>query len=183
MKSQKVITFQLDSLEWTGGVADNFANTPLGILSKPIGIERIAELEWTIMDENIITIFTVEPETQLKYWLKIPGNVRDKITKFTHDILPFENDKIFDRHLLGYSSENPINGNKYIGFIFESILTELKIGLYVYMQAKINFNDEAKKFMENYIEEINSIDIKNLEQIEIRKESRFKKLLSLFRKS
>lgn len=177
MKS-KVITFKLDSFEWEGGVSDNFAETPLGILSKPLGIEQIAEVEWTIVFDNFISIHPINPDIQLKYWLKIPEKPRKKIRYLSETIFPFHDTNIYDRYLLAYSVEN--EKDKYIGFTFESMLSESKVGIYVYTQAKINCSVEAKDFLQKYLEELLNLDINSFESNEQNK-SRLEKFLELFR--
>lgn len=151
MKS-KSISFKLDSLDWTGGASDSFKETPLGKISSPLPIEEIAMVEWTIVDDNYITIVPVVRDTQIKYWLKLPEKAREKIIEYTQDLFPFEKKDITDRFLLAYSIEK--DNKKSIGFIFESILMASKASLYVFTQADIESDLSAKDFLGNYINTI-----------------------------
>jgi hypothetical protein len=173
------VTFKLDSLEWEGGVSDTFEKTPLGVLSEPLNIEQIAEVEWTIVYENFISIFQVEPGTQLKYWLKVPEKIRNKIKKYSEEIFPFESNSISDRFLLAYSVEN--HDDKYIGFTFESMLKESKVSLYVYTQAKIHTGGEAKVFLENYLKGIHDLNIEQILEEEQKRRSFAQLVMELFR--
>jgi len=166
-------------MEWEVGVSDNFEKTPLGILAQPLKIEQIAEVEWTIVFDNLITICPVEPSTQLKYWLKVPEKARNKIKKYSEEIFPVESKSIYDRFLLAYSVEN--HDDKYIGFTFESMLKESKVSLYVYTQAKINTAGEAKKFLESYLEEIHNLDLEKIKEDERKRNSLTKIVMELFR--
>jgi hypothetical protein len=173
------VTFKLDSLEWEGGVSDNFERTPLGILSQPLNIEQIAEVEWTIVFDNFISINHVEPTTQLKYWLKVPEKIRNKIKKYSEEIFPFEGNSIQDRFLLAYSVESP--DDKYIGFTFESMLKESKVSLYVYTQAKIHTEIEAKVFLEKYLEDIHDLSVEQIIEEEQKRKSFARMVMELFR--
>lgn len=171
MKSQN-ITFKIDSLEWEGGVTDKFSNTPLGILSSPLKIEQIADVEWTIVYDNFISIIPIDPYIQIKFWMTIPPKCRNKIKKLIEDFFPVEASKIYDRFLIAYSVEG-LN-EKYIGFTFESMLTDSKVTMYVYMQSRIYDEKSAKDFLEEYLDEVEQVD-----EIEIMKqEERSKNIIA-----
>ena len=180
MKAKK-LKFKLDSLEWEGGVSDDFQQTPLGALSRPLKIEEIAEVEWTVVQDNFINITKISQDTQIKYWLKISEKTRTKIREYSEDIFPFQNKDITDRYLLAYSVEG-IN-EKYIGFTFESMLKSSKASLYVYTQAKVTDDKEAKMFLNSYLEEIYNRDLEDIEAEEDDEPiGLFGKLMSFFRK-
>jgi len=172
IKSNNII-FNLDSFCWISGVTDDFFLTPLGFLSTPLKIEEIAEVEWTIVFDNFIYIEPIDQETQINYWLRIPQKYRNKIKKIIELNFPFDEKKIKDRYLIAYSVEN--EKEKFIGFIFESILNDSKVSMYVFTQAKINTKDEAKEYLKKYLEKINKKEDK------YEKESIFKKIVSKFR--
>jgi hypothetical protein len=180
MKS-KSISFKMDSLEWTGGVSDTFSETPLGKLSKPLSIEDIAVVEWTIVDDNYITVLPIVQDTQIKYWLKIPEKFRDKIVSYTKDIFPFEKKDISDRFLLAYSVES--SSKKYIGFTFESVLKASKASLYVFTQAEIKSDLSSKVFLEKYLDTILSFDPETQYEEDLVEEdvSIIKKIFNIFR--
>lgn len=173
----KTIPFKLDSLDWIGGVSDTFSEIPLGSLSKPLPIEEIADVEWTIVEDNFIFISQVDPDTQLKYWFKLSERARQKIQEISHEFFPFEKKDISDRYLLSYSVEG-LN-DKYIGFTFESVLKNSKKSIYVYMQANINNKEEeAKTFLQKYLEDIEHEDDEDDEE----KEGLLSKIKSFFRR-
>ena len=79
----------------------------------------------------------------------------------------------------------PIEGinEKYIGFTFESVLKSSKASLYVYTQAKLNHEKEAKMFLNTYLEEIYNRDIDEIESEEDNESTGiFSKFISFFRK-
>lgn len=177
MAKTKGLNFNLDGLEWHGGVSDTFEETPLGILSKPLNINEIAEVEWTIVYDNFIYIMPIDQSIQVKYWLKIPEKTKEKIKKYSEKIFPFTDSDIQDRHLVAYSVESP--EEKYIGFIFESMLKESKALLYVYTQTKIKSNKDARVYIEDYLYEIYQRDVDNIKPEES-KTNFFEKIKSLF---
>lgn len=179
MSRTKGLDFNLDCLEWHGGVSDIFFETPLGILSKPLKIEEIAEVEWTIVGDNFITIVPIDQSIQLRYWLKVPEMIRIKIKNYSEEIFPFTGHDIKDRYLIAYSVESP--EKKYIGFTFETLLKTSKAPLYVYTQAKINSEKEAKVFLEDYLYEIYQRDLNKIEP-EDYKPSFFQKIKNIFSK-
>lgn len=178
MTKTKSLNFNLDKLEWTVGVSDIFEETPLGKLSKPLDIEKIAQVEWTEVNNNFIAIVPIDQSIQLRYWLKIPEKVREKVKKYSEDLSPFGVHEIKDRYLLGYSVEN--SKEKYIGFIFESVLKSSKAALYVYTQTKINSDKKAKVFLEDYLYEIYQRDINKIQPEEY-KETISEKIKNLFK--
>lgn len=177
----KNISFKLDSLEWVGGVSDDYTEIPLGIISHPLPIEDIAEVEWTIVEDNYIFISEVEPDTQLKYWFKLSEKVRCKIQEFSQDFFPFEKKDISDRYLIAYSVEGTTE--KHIGFTFESVLKSSNKKIYVFMQAKLNETEEdSKTFLQSYLNELNKLDFDEIEPCEDDeiKEGLFSKIKKLF---
>jgi hypothetical protein len=179
MKRTRGISFNLDSLEWYGGVSDNFSSTPLGMLSKPLKIEEIADVEWTIVQDNFIAVVPIDHIIQIKYWIKIPEKIREKIKSYSENIFPFTINDIKDRYLIAYSVQN--EDDKFIGFIFESMLKSSKASLYVYTQSKIKTDKEAKIFLEDYLYEIYQRDINNIKPEEY-KMTLSEKILDFFKK-
>lgn len=157
---KKDVCFCLDSLEWQGGVSDEFDKTPLGQLSKPLDIEQIAEVEWTIVYDNFITVFPIDPDTQLKFWLKLPEKAKNKIKKYSEEIFPFDKTRVVDRYLLAYTVEG-LN-DKYIGFTFESMLEQSKVCVYVYMQARVVCEEPVKEYLIDYLNEIDELNINDI---------------------
>ncbi|GIW21234.1 MAG: hypothetical protein KatS3mg068_0241 [Candidatus Sericytochromatia bacterium] len=165
------INYYLDSCFWTSGVTDDFFLTPLGFLSTPLKIDEIADVEWTIVFDNFIYIQQIDQEIQLKYWLRIPEKYRNKIKKNIELNFPFDEKKIRDRYLIAYSVEN--EKEKFIGFIFESILDESKVPMYVFTQAKINTNIEAKEYLKQYLNKVNNNELEERKTI-------IKKIINIF---
>lgn len=161
MQKTKGINFTLDTMEWNGGVSDNYFDTPLGQLSNPLKLEEIAEVEWTIVQDNFISVIPIDQIIQIKYWLKIPDKIKEKIKTYSENIIPFSSKDLKDRYLIAYSGQ--IHDEKYIGFVFESMLKNSKVCFYVYTQAKIKTDKEAKVFLEDYIYEIYQRDIENIQ--------------------
>lgn len=177
MPKTRGLNFNLDNLEWYGGVSDTFFETPLGILSNPLNVEEIASVEWTIVGDNFITIVSIDQDVQLRYWLKVPELIRMKIKGYSEEIFPFGNKGIIDRYLIAYSVESP--EAKYIGFTFETLLKTSKVPLYVYTQSKINSEKEAKIFLEDYLYEIYQRDINKIKPADYNP-SFFEKLKGFF---
>lgn len=179
MQNKKAFNFSLDSMDWQVGVSDDYFSTPLGLLSKPLKIEQIAEVEWTIVQNYLINVVPIDQVIQIKYWLKIPDIIREKIKLSSESIVPFASKDLKDRYLIAYSVER--SEEKYIGFIFESMLKSSKVCFYVYTQARIITDKEAKIFLEDYLYEIYQRDIKNIQPEEY-KMTLSEKILGFFKR-
>lgn len=179
MQNKKALNFSLDSMDWEVGVSDNYFSTPLGLLSTPVKIEEIAEVEWTIIQDHLINVIPIDQLIQIKYWLKIPDIIREKIKIFSESIVPFGSKDLKDRYLIAYSIER--HEEKYIGFIFESMLKSSKVCIYVYTQARIRTDKEAKIFLEDYLYEIYQRDVKKIQSEEY-KMTLSEKILGFFKR-
>ena len=159
---KRSLDFRHDDLDWEGGVTEAFINTPLGVLADPLPIEEIAEVEWTIIVDNFVSISPIDPNTQLKLWFFMPDDIRHQIVKYTQEFLPFDRDIVQDRYLLSYTVETP--ETKVMGFIFESITPASKVPVYVYLQARLpNLEElEPPKYLTEYLEKINQTELGQL---------------------
>ena len=79
-----------------------------------------------------------------------------KIKKLIEETFPFDETKLRDRFLIAYSVENLYE--KFIGFTFESILSDSKVSMYVFMQSRVKTTLEAKVYLQEYLDKVDNFD-------------------------
>lgn len=173
---KKTLSFYLEHRDWLCGVADKFSFTPLGEAVNPLPIEEIGSVEWTIIKETFVSVSLIDPAIQIKFWMHLPENVRDKILRYSQLTVPFSGGRLQDRYLIAYTIETLTN--KYFGFLFESMLSESKAGLYVFIQTDITDEElNPAKFLQEYLKKMKNL---SLDRLKGDKKSRFAKLLAIF---